>query len=808
MNKFWELTDWTTNNSDNILNDILEIRGLKTAEEKQIFLESDLDYLSDPFDFKDMEKTIIRIKKAVENEENIMIYGDYDVDGITSTALFYLYLKKRFGVKVKYYLPDRQKEGYGLNKEAFKKIYKQNIDLLITVDCGINAVKEIELANSFGIDVIITDHHTPEKENTLAYTVINPHLLEQNNHFARNLSGVGVAYKICQALEINEGCSMKEILTGLIPLAALGTVADIAKLTNENRILVKHGLKNIKLNYIPGLNRLIEKLKLNINEISAGQIGYIIAPPLNAAGRIDSAEKALELLITEDQKKADKIAEYLININKKRQKKEKKIYQQALQKIEKSSDICEERAIILADRRWHSGIVGIVASKLVEEYNLPVILIAVDKDGVGKGSGRSIPALNLFNTLNSCRDDLINFGGHYGAAGLTINMDSFQNFKNDFISATKEELNKQDFVPKIKADMMLDINDITKKFVKKLDKLRPFGVANPSPKFLIKNIKVSNCFKIGKEKKHLKFNINSKISAIAFNMGYLAEQIQNNRIDTLCQLEINRWQGRENIQLKIIDVKISNYSSLTAAVFNSKRMKIFDYRKNNNKLLLLENFIDFYQDENISVYINNQKLKHKLIEKYKDIYFFSDADNRKISRKNFINKLIFFSLPFSLEHFSEILHSFTSKDEKLEVVFMFSKKDIALNKRLISINCPDRNNISEFYIFLKKEQYKNEDLNSIKNSYINKNNISKKSADIFENNIKILKQIGLIKINNSTVFFTDPGKNKLDLSNSIRYNKLSRQMEKFDDFVSAAYKDNLFDLIDLIKNFEEENDES
>ncbi|MGM0602359.1 MAG: single-stranded-DNA-specific exonuclease RecJ [Bacillota bacterium] len=804
MHKFWELNCCSTKNSENIIDNILEMRNLKTAEEKQIFLESDLKYLSDPFDFKGMQKAVKRLKKAAENKEKIMIYGDYDVDGITSTAIFYLYFKKRFGLEVKYYLPDRKKEGYGLNKDAIEKIAEQNIDLLISVDCGINAVEEVNFAKNLGMDVIITDHHTPEKDNTAAVAVINPHFL-QKDHFAADLAGVGVVYKICEALEIDNGYNFEEILYKLLPLAALGTVADIAKLTNENRILVKHGLNNMNSDYIPGLNILIEKLKLNQNEISAGHISYIIAPPLNAAGRIDSAEKALELLITENQNRAEKIAEFLIKINKKRQKKEEKIYQQALQKIEESSDIIEGRAIILADKRWHSGIIGIVASKLVEKYHLPVILIAVDKDnGTGKGSCRSISSLNMFNILSSCRDNLLTFGGHHGAAGLTIDMDNFLEFKKNFSSFLKENLKKSDFIPRLKVDMMLNLNNISKKFIRNLDKLKPFGIANPSPKFLIRNIEVNNCFRIGREEKHLKFNINNKLSAVAFNMGHMAEQIKYSKIDAVCQPEINCWQGRENLQLKLIDIKLSNTSSDKVVAFDSEKIKIFDYRENNNKLLFLKELLNFYQNDNNAVYISSQRLKKTLSEEFKKVSFFS---NHTGCKKN-IKRLIFYSLPFSLEHLSEILYSIKNRDEKLEAVFLFSKKDIALNKKLINSNCPDRTAVSECYIFLKKEQHNNEDLNIIKNNFLNKDSLQINTENVFEESIEILSQIGLIEVNNDAVFFNDPEENKLDLSNSIRYNKLSRQMEKFDDFVSAAYGENLFDLIDLIKNFEEENDES
>lgn len=446
MNKFWQIKSYRDNiEGEKLIDDLLEERGFDNLKDKRKYLSSDLKYLSDPFLLPGMNKAVKLINESLNSKGKILIYGDYDVDGITSTALLYQYFKKRFKIEVDYFIPDRIENGYGLSKKAVHEIKARGIDLIITVDCGITAFKEVELIKELGMKVIITDHHTPAEKLPDAATVINHHLLKEKNHVLSEIAGVGTAFKLVQALEKDKSFDLENLAQDFLPIVALGTVADVAPLKGENRIIVKHGLGLINKGKNLGLKILINKLNLDSQKITSGQMGYIIAPPINAAGRIYNANKALELLITDKAKKAEKIADTLIKINSERQREEELIYKQALEKID-NLNIEEEKSIILADSRWHSGIIGIVASKLVEKYNLPVILMALDEnDEFAKASARSIAKLNIYQALKSTENYLLNFGGHKAAAGFSIKIDKIADFKDAFVKYLKQNLTDEDY---------------------------------------------------------------------------------------------------------------------------------------------------------------------------------------------------------------------------------------------------------------------------------------------------------------------------------------------------------------------------
>ncbi|MBI4846295.1 MAG: single-stranded-DNA-specific exonuclease RecJ, partial [Candidatus Omnitrophica bacterium] len=406
---------------------ILLNRGIKSAEEAQIYLQGTLKDCFDPFLMHGMRKAVLRIKKAVKQKEKIFVYGDYDVDGLTSCALL-KYIFTALGADVHCYVPHRVEEGYGLNKQACTFLKQQHTGLVITVDCGITSYDEVEYLNSLGIDTIITDHHRAKEDKVPnAYSVINP--LQKNCEYPfKDLAGVGIAYKLAQAVS-GEALDVNEHLD----LVALGTISDVAKLAGENRILVKNGLEILSRTKKPGLRALIEVSGIKARQLEAFHVGFILGPRLNATGRMGSAEKALELLLTDNREQAVELAQVLHAENRQRQQEEGKTLKEALAMMEREINFKDHRSIVLHNEDWHPGVIGIVASRIAERYNRPTILISM-KDNVGKGSGRSVRNFHLFDTLSKCDHLLKEFGGHEKAAGLSIiekNVDDFKRFFNE-----------------------------------------------------------------------------------------------------------------------------------------------------------------------------------------------------------------------------------------------------------------------------------------------------------------------------------------------------------------------------------------
>ncbi len=852
MNKLWRIKSYRENiNENTLIESLLKEKGIKDLSKREEFLKADLKALSDPFIIPEMKKAVKRVEKALLEDEKILIYGDYDVDGVTSTALLYHYFKDRCQKEVNYFLPDRFKDGYGLNKSAVRKIAEEDVDLIITVDCGITAFEEVNLAAELGIDVIITDHHTPSDTMPKAAAVLNHHLVDMENYQAAEIAGVGTAFKLTEALEIyfaeeesdyfieadkneKETSAQKEansennaapqiseenysadILvekkTGLesqisestkiklLALTALGTVADIAPLRNENRIFVKNGLNLFKNTNILGLDLLLKKLQLKSDSISAGQIGYIIAPPLNAAGRMYSAEKALRLLITEDKEEAENIADDLIKLNRQRQAEEEKIYKQSLEML-KEINLDEEKSIILYDQSWHTGIIGIVASRLVEKFNLPVILLAPgDKEEVLKASCRSISKLNIYNALKSCSDQLLNFGGHKAAAGLSLKKNKLQDFKSSFQNYLKRNLSEEDYTASEKIDLNFDLSQLNKSLVEKLEEFRPFGVGNPKPKFLFKDLDIKNCYRMGKDNSHLKFYLNSDISAVAFNMGEAAALIANNRIDVIAQPEINRWKGRDNLQLKIIDFRISD-DNLKPLLFKKENFSFYDLRNNKDKKYILNKLLSDSFIKNAAVYINKGEANKEFTNLYQEHHFFSKIG----AVEQEYDYLIFYSLPFSKDHFLKILNNYTAADKNKKIVLLFSEEEAGFNHKLIRHSCPSKKMLEDFFSFLRMNRdEENNQLNllELQEKYFECNKFSYKTKRLFLEMLKIIEEVHDLSIEDELIDCSFEAENELDFEASIRYNKLSRQMEKFIHFKEEIFSDNLFALIDNVSNF-------
>lgn len=592
-------------------------RGVEDGEYIKEFLNPSLKELNDPFLLKDMEKAVDRIISAVSSKERIIIFGDYDVDGITSTSILYDFLSK-FGADVGYYIPDRKEEGYGLSKLALDKVIQDGVSLIITVDCGITAFEEVKYINDKHVDIIITDHHECKEELPVAYALVNPCRHDCAYPF-KELAGVGVVFKLVRALSQKMGIEDQAI--NYIDLVALGTVADVVTLLDENRIIVKYGLQKIENSLNKGLKALIDISGAKDKQITSYTIGFLLAPRINAAGRIGDATRAVKLLTTDNENEAITIAKELNEQNIYRQETEQGIFCDVLAKIESSVDLEKEKVIVVWGEGWHHGIIGIVASKITDSYNRPCILIAVE-DGMGKGSGRSIEGFNLFEALSHCTSLLEKFGGHELAAGLSIQEESIEKLKKMINEYADKILKDSDLEAKIKIDIEVTREDITEESVKELDMLSPFGAGNPSPVFAYKNLMIEDIRTVGNDK-HIKLKFKDKetyVDAIGFNRGYLVDVYsQTDVLDAACSLEINSWNNKESVQLNIKDLKVNErtfiqnnfYYSLDKAIdFTSEYedTKINPFYESITTVNFLEGLSqDLYKNNNTAILVNSMK---------------------------------------------------------------------------------------------------------------------------------------------------------------------------------------------------------
>lgn len=531
-----------------ILANILVNRNIENIDK---FLNPTRHDFHDPFLMPDMEKAIQRLIKAIEDKQKIMIFGDYDADGITSITVLKKFLNER-GMEVGTYIPNRLNEGYGLNKEAIKKIFDQGYTLMITVDCGISGIEEIDYANSLGIETIITDHHKPAESLPNAYAVIDAKR-KDNKYPFNQLAGVGVVFKVIQALSIKLGLDEKEYLKYL-DIVCVGTISDIVPLVDENRVIAKLGLKLVEVTRNIGLRILIQSI--GFKEINSTAISFGVAPRINACGRMGHQQEALDLFLCDDINKAKEIATRLNAFNQERQAKEKAICEQVVEQIEAGEK--DKTCIILGHEDWHHGIIGIVSSKVTEMYFKPSILICFEGDE-GKGSGRSIPGFDLHEALMKCSDTIEKFGGHSMAIGITVKKDKFEEFKQEFEEYAKS-CNISEIVPVVQIDEEVNLKDICMEDVRSLKLLEPFGEANKMPIFLFKNLKI-NSIRALSEGKHLKLNLKSDsymIDAIGFNMGELVNQyLLDDKVDVVGSLDINSFNGNENMQITIKDIRKS-----------------------------------------------------------------------------------------------------------------------------------------------------------------------------------------------------------------------------------------------------------
>ena len=558
MNKKWQIYQTDENKVKEIqekykinklLATILVNREITEKSQIEKFLNPKRNDFYNPYEMPDMEKAIERIIKAIENKEKIIIYGDYDVDGITSVTVLKSFLEER-GIHVSEYIPNRLEEGYGLNKKAVEYIAKQGNQLMITVDCGISAIEEVEYANKLGIETIVTDHHEPGEELPKAIAVVDTKR-KDNKYPFRNLAGVGVVFKLIQAISQRLDLPEKEYLKYL-DIVCIGTISDIVPLVDENRVIVKLGLKLVEQTKNLGLKAILEAS--GYSKIDSNTISFGVAPRINACGRMGHQEEALKLFLSKDGEEVQELTQKLNEYNRLRQETEKQIYNESIIQIEEK-DLADRNTIVVMGKGWHHGVIGIVSSRITELYFKPSILLC-EEDDYGKGSGRSIPGFDLYEALTECKDTIDKFGGHSMAVGINVKKEKFEEFKEKLEKIAKEK-HTEEIVPILKIDALVNLDEINKEMVESLKELEPFGEANKMPLFAFKNLKIDSIRALS-EGKHLKLTLKDDsniVNAIGFNLGELSTEYKiGDKIDVVGNLEINSFNGVDNIQINMKDV--------------------------------------------------------------------------------------------------------------------------------------------------------------------------------------------------------------------------------------------------------------
>ena len=705
------------------ISQILNNRGINDEKDAEIFMNPSLDYLRDPFLMKDMKKATDRIKKAIENKERVYIYGDYDVDGVSSTSILCIYFKS-IDFPINYYIPNRLEEGYGINEDAIKKINDAGCDLIITVDCGITSVKEVDLANELGIDIIITDHHECQSEIPNAYAIVNPKQKECNYPFDM-LCGCGVAFKIIQALTDKE--EFKTSMFNYLEIVTLATICDIVPLIDENRIIVKNGLKLMKDGKNLGLRELIKVCGIETNKIGSSHIGYSVGPRINASGRLGYSYLGVQLFTTELDDEAKEIANILEAKNIERQMIESKMYKEAEDIIANNENYNDDKVLVIAKEGWQHGIIGIVASKLTEKYYKPTILLTIE-DGKATGSARSIKGFSIFDALVSCKDLMSKFGGHEQAAGLALNAEDIDELRKRINEIADYNLSKEDLIENIKVEYELEEESATLDLVDNLHKLEPFGLSNPSPRFIMRDLLLTNIYRMGKNKQHLKLICENEKSyeCVGFNMAYLADGFQEgDKIDILFQVDENNFNNNRKVQFLLKDIRLSypkfastnnlsiklfekmipndsnslyninlNYGDLLTNIDGNKDINIFDYIKENT-LIIANTLSGFYRAlSDISLTDLEYGINYNYIyEKNKKVQLIFSPNIDKIDLKRY-NNIILYDFLYNKGEYSYLNKNILNNKD---VIKYYSSEDKIYLKNIMDNINPNREEFINIY---------------------------------------------------------------------------------------------------------------
>lgn len=759
-------TRWIVRNSDeekeNLLVQELNItplvasllvnRGLETPELARHFLFDQKQEFHDPFLLMDMNVAVSRIKEAIDNQEAILIFGDYDADGVTSTTVMMKTLQE-LGANVDFYIPNRFTEGYGPNIPAFQHAAETGVRLIITVDTGIAAVNEAKAAKELGLDLIITDHHEPGPELPEAMAIIHPKL-ENSEYPFRDLAGVGVAFKLAHAL-------LGSVPENLLEIAAIGTIADLVSLKGENRLIAKRGIKKLRSTSNIGLQALFKLNKVELHSINEETIGFLIAPRLNAAGRLESADPAVNLLLTDDPFEAEAIAEEIEQLNKDRQAIVNEIAEQAIREVEEKFPVNENAVLVIGKEGWNAGVIGIVASKLVDKFYRPAIVLSYDVEkGLAKGSARSIAGFDLFKNLSECRDILPHFGGHPMAAGMTLKLDDVNDLRSRLNTAAKDQLSADDFIPITQLDGEIAIHDIHLSSLEELQMLSPYGMDNPKPKIMIKNANISAMRKIGSEQNHLKMTIENDghaLDGVGFGLGSLFEHISpSSQISVVGELSINEWNNIRKPQIFLQDIAIETW-------------QLFDIRG----IKRLESLAELIPNEHSKWIVFNQENMIRF-QRYTEnnlilISSIEEASELMIEKEN----IVLADLPSSKEMVAAL---FTGK-KPARVYAHFYNENSAFFSTI-----PTRDHFKWFYALLvKKGPF---DLRKHGDDLAKFKGWSRQTIDFMS---KVFFELDFVKIENGLIS-VNKATQKRDLADSLTYQKVLAQYTLESEMVYSSYQ--------------------
>ncbi|EIJ78999.1 single-stranded-DNA-specific exonuclease RecJ [Bacillus methanolicus PB1] len=731
---------------------LLVNRGIDTVESARYFLFPKRQSFHDPYLLKDMDKAVERIRLAIERQEPILIYGDYDADGVSSTSVMMMALRD-LGANVEYYIPNRFTEGYGPNEAAFRLAANNGFKLIITVDTGISAIHEANVARELGIDLIITDHHEPGPVLPKALAIIHPKR-EDSTYPFRELAGVGVAFKLAHALKGN-------VPENLLDIAAIGTIADLVSLKGENRLIAQKGIQQLKITKNIGLQTLIRLSGIEPESIDEETIGFVIAPRLNASGRLESAESAVELLLTEDQHKAEMLAEKIDLLNKERQELVNAMTEEAVIEVESFYPPEEYQVLVIGKEGWNSGVIGIVASRLVEKFYRPVIVFSFDSEkGLAKGSARSIEGFDLFKNLSACRDILPHFGGHPMAAGMTLYLEEVDELRFRLNALAKEQLTEEDFIPKTNLDGKIELSDISLTAIEQLQMLAPYGADNPKPKVLIENVNIAAIRKIGSDQSHLKITLENDgalLDGVGFGMGHLYEHISPfSKLSVIGELAINEWNNIRKPQVLLQDLAVESWQ-----LFDFRGLKRFDkiaefVPQENRKWIV-------FNEENVS------KFKGMPVDEIHLITSYEEAIKMDVDGLN----LVLADLPLS----RKILEYLLASKKPARIYAQFYKEDSDFFSTM-----PTRDHFKWFYAFLaKKGPF---DLKRHGDDLAKYRGWTKETIEFMS---QVFFELNFVTINNGFITL-EKNINKRDLSDSKTYQKKLAQYSLENDLLYSSFQ--------------------
>ncbi|WP_163101824.1 single-stranded-DNA-specific exonuclease RecJ [Peribacillus alkalitolerans] len=731
---------------------LLVNRGMDTLETAQSFLFPEETPFHDPYLLKGMDIAVNRIHRAIERKELIRIFGDYDADGVSSTTVLMETLKK-LNANVDFYIPNRFSEGYGPNETAFRLAKEEGVSLLITVDTGISAIHEAEVAKNLDMDYIITDHHEPGPILPEALAIIHPKL-EDSTYPFKELAGVGVALKLAHAL-------LGEVPYDLLEIAAIGTISDLVPLFGENRLIASKGIQNMKSTTRPGLRALFKVAGIEPSSLNEESIGFGIGPRINAAGRLGDADPAVELLLTEDFETAYFIASEIDGLNKERQALVQQIAADAIKEVEENWPIDENSVIVVGKEGWNSGIIGIVASKLVDRFYRPAIVLSFDPEkGLAKGSARSIEGFDLYQNLSQCRDILPHFGGHPMAAGMTLKIEDVADLRERLNQLAKQKMTAEDFVPVTKLDTVTSIGEITLESISQMERLAPFGMGNPKPKVMINEVKISTIRKIGAESNHMKVMLEHDgftLDGIGFGLGELVDHISPiTSISVVGDVSINEWNNMRKPQIFLHDISVNNW-------------QLFDFRGSKKISTTLEKIP---KDNRILIVFNESTMEKLQLNSYQaETVVFLD----KISQKNFTlsgKNIVLIDLPTNLNQLNTLFKCGTP-----ERVYAHFHQD----QQHFFSTMPTRDHFKWMYALVKKKG--TFEVNRYSDDIARHKGWSRDTVDFI---VKVFFELDFVTIENGFISIKEQAA-KRDFHESASFKDKKEQFQLENDLLYSSY---------------------